>query len=147
LAERHDRALQVAQLDQRKAADEASVARTYRLPSFSSTALRSQSLSRLGLTFEKGSLGTYPNVGPIPGHTTTVGGPLKPAGIFFVNITEPLSQRWKIGLQAQSARFGQKTSEQQVRATRQAAVNDVRHLYYGIVQAESGKKNLQATVE
>src|SRR5262249_38225952 len=38
-------------------------------------------------------------------------------------------------------------SEQQVRATRQATVNEVRCLYYGILQAESGKKSLQATVE
>lgn len=147
LAETHNRALQVAQLDQRKAADETSVTRSYRLPSFSLTALGSQSLSRLGLTFEKGSLGTYPNVGPIPGQTTTLQGPLKPAGIFFANITQPLSQQWKIGLQAQFARFGQKVSEQQVRATRQTTVNDVRRLYYGILQAESGKKNLQATIE
>lgn len=45
LAVTQNRALQVAQLDQRKAADETSVARSYRLPSFSSTALGSQSLA------------------------------------------------------------------------------------------------------
>ncbi|HKW62898.1 MAG TPA: TolC family protein [Candidatus Acidoferrum sp.] len=147
LAETHNRALQVAKLDQRKAADEASVARSYRLPSFSSTALGSQPFSQLGLTFPRGSLGTYPNVGPIPGKTTTLRGPLKLSGIFFANITQPLAQQWKIGLQAQFASVGQRISEQQVRATRQATVNDVRRLYYGILQAESGKKNLQATVE
>jgi len=147
LAEAHNRSLQIARLDQRKAADEASVARSYRFPSFSLTALGSQSLSRLGLTFPLGSLGTYPNVGPVPGKTTILQGPLKPAGIFFANVTQPLSQQWKIGLQAQFARVGQRISEQQVRATRQATVNEVRRLYYGILQSESGKKNLQATVE
>ena len=147
LAEVHNRSLQIAQLDQRKAADEASVARSYRLPVFSLTAIGSQSLSSLGLTLPLGSLGTYPNVGPIPGKTTTLQGPLRPAGIFFANMTEPLSQQWKIGLQTQFARLGQRISEQQVRATRQATVNEVRRLYYGILQAESGKKNLQSTVE
>lgn len=147
LAETHNRALQVARLDQRKTADETSVARSYRWPLFSSTALGSQSLSHLGLTLEKGSLGIYPNVGPIPGTTTTLQGPLKPAGVFYANITQPLSQQWKIGLQAQFARFGERITEQEVRATRQATVNDVRRLYYGILQAESGKKSLQATVE
>ena len=147
LAEAHNRSVQVARLDQRKAADEASVARSYRLPSFSLTAIGAQPLSSLGLTFPLGSLGTYPGVGPIPGKTTTLQGPLKPAGIFFANVTQPLSQQWKIGLQTQFARVGQRISEQQVRDTRQATVNEVRHLYYGILQAESGKKNLQATVE
>ena len=134
LAETHNRALQVAQLDQRKAADETNVARTYRLPSFSLTALGSQPFSHLGLTLEQGSLGIYPNVGPIPGKTTTLQGPLKPSGIFFANITQPLSQQWKIGLQAQFARVGQNISEQQLRATQQATVNEVRRLYYGILQ-------------
>src|SRR5215831_2207715 len=147
LAEAHNRAIQVAKLDQRKTADEASVARSYRFPSFSLTALASQSLSQVGLTFPLGSLGTYPNVGPIPGKTTTLEGPLKPAGIFFANVTQPLSQQWKIGLQTQFARVGQKISEQQVRDTHQATVNEVRHLYFGILQAESEKKNLRATVE
>ena len=147
LAEAHNRSLQIAQLDQRRAADETSVARSYRLPVFSLTAVGSQSLSSLGLTFPMGSLGTYPNVGPIPGTATTLQGPLKPSGIFYANITEPLSQQWKIGLQTQFARVGQRISEQQVRATRQATVNEVRRLYYGILQAESGKKNLQSTVE
>ena len=126
LAEAHNRSLQIAQLDQRKAADEASVARSYRFPSFSLTAFGLQSLSSLGLTFPVGSLGTYPNVGPIPGRTTTLQGPLKPAGIFFANVTQPLSQQWKIGLQTQFARVGQKIIEQQVRDTRQATVNEVR---------------------
>jgi outer membrane protein TolC len=126
LAEAHNRSLQIAHLDRRKAADEASVARSYRLPVFSLTAIGSQSLSSLGLTFPWGSLGTYPNVGPIPGTTTTLKGPLKPAGIFYANITEPRSQQWKIGLQTQFARVGQKIIEQQVRDTRQATVNEVR---------------------
>src|SRR5215469_4380620 len=147
LAEAHNRSLQIAQLDQRKAADETSVAQSYRFPSFSLTALAAQPLSSLGLTFPLGSLGTYPNIGPIPGKTTTLQGPLKPSGIFFANATQPLSQQWKIGLQTQFARLGQRISEQQVRATRQATVNEVRCLYYGILQAESGKKSLQATVE
>ena len=147
LAEAHNRTIQVAQLDQRKTADEASVARSYRFPSFSLTAIGAQPFSSLGLTFPLGSLGTYPNVGPIPGKTTTLQGPLKPAGIFFANATQPLLQQWKIGLQTQFARVGQEISEQQVRDARQATVNEVHHLYYGILQAESEKKNLQATVE
>ena len=61
LAEAHNRSLQIAQLDQRKAADETSVARSYRLPVFSLTAIGSQSLSSLGLTLPLGSLATYPN--------------------------------------------------------------------------------------
>lgn len=146
-AEANNRAIQVAQREQGKALDEVKVARTYRLPVFSVTALGSQSLTRLGLTLEKGSLGIYPNVGPIPGKTTTLESPLRVGGIVFATIAQPLSQQHKIGLGIQLARVGAEASREQTRLERQATVNEVRRLYYGILQAESGKKSLQATLE
>src|SRR5215468_3153333 len=69
-AEANNRAIRVARLEREKALDQVRVARTYRLPTFSLIALGSQSLTRLGLTLDKGSLGVYPNIGPIPGKTT-----------------------------------------------------------------------------
>ena len=146
-AEANNRAIQVAQREQEKALDQVHVVRTYRLPVFSATALGSQSLTRLGLTLEKGSLGTYPNVGPIPGNTTTLESPLRVGGIVFASIAQPLSQQHKIGLGIQLARVGVEASREQIRLQRQSMVNEVRRLYYGILEAESGKKSLQATVD
>jgi outer membrane protein len=146
-AEANNRTIRIAQLEREKALDQVQVARTYRLPEFSLIALGSQSLSRLGLTLEKGSLGNYPNVGPIPGKTTTLESPLRVGGLFYASISQPLSQQHKIGLGIQRARVGVEAAEEQVRSKRQTTVNEVRRLYYGILQAESGKKSLQATVD
>src|SRR5436189_6350612 len=76
-AEANNRTIRVAQLEREKTLEQVQVARTYRLPTFSLIALGSQSLTRLGLTLDKGALGTYPNVGPIPGKTTTLESPLR----------------------------------------------------------------------
>jgi outer membrane protein TolC len=146
-ADANNRAIQIAQLEREKALDQVQVARTYRLPTFSLIALGSQSLTRLGLTLDKGSLGIYPNVGPIPGKTTTLESPLRVGGIFFANVAQPLSQQYKIGLGIQLARVGVEAADEQIRSRRQSTVNEVRRLYYGILQAESGKKSLQATVD
>src|SRR5262245_54779953 len=146
-AEANNRAIRIAQLEREKAFDQVQVARTYRLPTFSLIALGSQSLTRLGLTLEQASLGVYPNVGPIPGKTTTLESPLKVGGIFFANVSQPLSQQFKIGLGIQLARVGVESAEEQIRSKRQSTVNEVRRLYYGILQAESGKRSLQATVD
>ena len=146
-AEANNRAILTAQLDKKKATEELVVARTHRLPVFSFTALGSQPFSHLGLTLEKGSLGVYPTVGPIPGRTTTLQNPLGPTGIFFTNISEPLTQHYKIGLGIQLAHVGEETADEQVRLQRQSVANEVRKLYYGILQAESGKKSLRATVD
>jgi outer membrane protein TolC len=146
-AEANNRTIRVAQLEREKALAQVQVARTYRLPTFSLIALGSQSLTRLGLTLDKGSLGIYPNVGPIPGKTTTLESPLRVGGIFFANVAQPLSQQYKIGLGIQLARVGVEAADEQIRSRRQSTVNEVRRLYYGILQAESGKKSLQATVD
>ncbi|HEY6344950.1 MAG TPA: TolC family protein [Bryobacteraceae bacterium] len=87
-AEANDRAILAARLERAKAESEVNVARTYRLPAFSLSALGSQSLANLGLTFPPGSLGVYPGIGPIPGKSTTLSGPLQPAGIFYASVTQ-----------------------------------------------------------
>ena len=146
-AEANNRAIRAARLERAKALGEVDVARTYRLPAFSVAALGSQSLAHLGLTIPMGSLGVYPGTGPIPGKSTTLSGPLQPAGIFYASVTQPLSQQHKIGLGIALARLGVDIAEESIRAKQQATVNDVRRLYYGVLQAESGRRSLQATVE
>jgi len=146
-AENNNRSIRAAQLERKSALDEVRVARTYRLPTFSVTALGTQPISRLGLTLEKGSLGIYPNVGPIPAVTTTLKSPPGLAGILYANVAQPLSQQHRIGLAIQLAQVGVKAAEEQIRSKQQATANEVRRLYYGILQTESGKKSLQATVD
>src|SRR5215468_9832851 len=146
-AEANNRTIRVAQLEREKALDQVQVARTYRLPTFSLIALGSQSLTRLGLTLDRGSLGVYQNVGPIPGKTTTLESPLRVGGIFFANVAQPLSQQYKIGLGIQLARVGVEAADEQIRSKRQSTVNEVRRLYYGILQAVRGRRRLPATVD
>ena len=146
-AEANNRAIRAARLERAKALTEVDVARTYRLPSFSVTALGSQSLASLGLTLPQGSLGVYPGTGPIPGKSTTLTSPLQPAGIFYASVTQPLSQQHKIGLGIRLARVGADIADETIRSRRQATVNEVRRLYYGVLQAESGQRSLQATLE
>src|SRR5215470_8185825 len=146
-AEANNRTILGAQLEKKKAIEEIYVARAQRLPVFSLTALGSQPLSHLGFTLEKGSLGVYPTVGPIPGRTTTLENPLGVAGIFFANIAEPLTQHYKIGLGIQLARVGEEAAKEHIRSQRQSVANDVRRLYYGILQTESGRASLQATID
>ena len=147
VAEANNRAIRAARLEHAKALSEVSVARTYRLPAFSVAALGSQSLAHLRLTFPQGSLGVYPGTGPIPGKSTTLTSPLQPAGIFYASVTQPLSQQHKIGLGIKLARVGTDIADETIRSKRQATVNEVRRLYYGILQTESGQRSLQATIE
>jgi outer membrane protein TolC len=146
-AEANNRAIRAGELERSRAQEEVNVARTYRLPVFSLIALGSQSLAHLGLTFPQGSLGVYPNIGPVPGKTTTLAGPLQPGGVFYASVAQPLSQQHKIGLAIQLARVGVDIADEGIRSKRHSTVNEVRRLYYGILQSESAKRSLRATVE
>ena len=146
-AETHDRSIHVAELDREMALRQVDVARTRRWPTFSLIALGSQPLNQLGITLERGSLGVYPHDGPIPGQTTTLQSPLRFGFIGYFSVAQPLTQLYKIGLGIELAQLGVDATTEHVRAKRQGVVNDVRRLYYGIAQAESGKATLQATVD
>src|SRR5262249_50115601 len=117
-AEANNRAIRAARLERAKALSEVKVARSYRLPVFSVAALGSQSLAHIGLTFPLGSLGVYPGVGPTPAKSTTLTGPLQPAGIFYANIAQPLSQQHKIGLGIELARVGADIADEALRSRR-----------------------------
>src|SRR6476620_8601718 len=146
-AESHDRSIHIAELDREKAVREIDVARTHRYPIFSVTALGSQPLTQLGITLERGSLGVYPFDGPIPGETTTLESPLRFGFIGYASVQQPLTQQYKIGLGIELAKIGVDATTEQIRAKRQAVVNEVRRLYYGIAQAESSRTTLRATVD
>jgi outer membrane protein TolC len=146
MGEVNNRSVQVATIERTKAKDEVEVARTYRLPVFSVIALGSQSLSKLGLTFDQGALGVYPTVGPIPGSTTTLESPLRPGAIVYATVGQPLSQQHKIGLGIRLAQVGVEAAEEQIRAKRQSNANEIRHVYYTILELESSRKSNETSI-
>ena len=142
-----NRTIRIAELEREKAVRDVNAAKTRRFPVFSVTALGSQPLTQLGVTLERGSLGVYPFDGPIPGQTTTLTSPLRFGLILYASVAQPLTQQFKIGLGIELAGLAVEASGEQLRVQRHAVINEVRHLYYGIAQAESGRKTLQATVD
>lgn len=145
--EADNRTSQIAELEREKSIRDVKAAKTHRWPIFSVTALGSQPLTQIGITLERGSLGVYPHDGPIPGETTALTSPLQFGFIGYASVAQPLTQQFKIGLGIDLAEVGVEAASEQLRATRHAIVNEVRHVYYGIAQAESGRRALQATVD
>jgi len=146
-AEAANRTIKIAELERDKAVREVSIAKTRRFPILSVTALGSQPLTQLGITLERGSLGVYPHDGPIPGQTTTLESPLQFGFIGYASVTQPLTQQFRISLGVDLAGVGIAAANEQLRAKRQAITNEVRHLYYGIAQAESGRRSVQEMVD
>src|SRR5262249_22753096 len=142
----NNRTIRSAELQRDKAVEDLRIARTHRLPVLSVTTLASQPITLGGVTFERGALGVYPGIGPIPGVTTTLESPLQPGLVFFGSVAQPLTQRYRMGWGIDRGRGGVEAASEKIRTTRKSTTNEVRRLYYGIVQAESARKQLQSTI-
>jgi len=147
LAIANNRSLQVASLDIDKSNWQVAEFKTKRLPSLSTTVLGSQLLNELSFTFKEGAFGNFPATGPIPSTDTKITTPRQPTAYVVGQVTQPLSQLYKIhlGLRAQQL-SSQLTSEKQ-RAERQSLIKDVKQAYYGVLQSESALEAEEANVK
>ena len=131
--------------------DQVSEARTYRLPSINFYALGSQLLTPVDFTFQQGAFGTYPGVGPIPSTDTKIHTPLRPTFYGIVQVSQPLSQQFKIGLNIRLAKLNKLADEQKLRAQKHSVVNQVKKGYYAILQTQSAlaasEENLKFDLE
>ena len=117
--------------------DEIAGARTYRKPSLNVYALGSQLLTPVDFTFQKGVFGTFPGIGPVPATETKIHTPLRPTFYGFVQVSQPLSQQYKIGLNIRQAKLAKLVDEQRLRGQKQSVINEVKKLYYAILQSQS----------
>lgn len=143
LALRDNRQVRNAQLEVGKAEHQAAAARTFRLPKFEFNALATQNLTGLDFTFTRGVLGNYPNVGPIPDRDIKLRTPLRPTAILSGQVTMPLSQQYRLGLNVKQAELTGDVAREQLRSQQQSIVNNVKRTYYAILQTQSALESIQ----
>lgn len=117
--------------------DQIAEAHTYRLPSLNVYALGSQLLTPVDFTFDKGIFGTFAGIGPVPATNTKVHTPLRPTFYGLMQLSQPLSQQYKVGLNIHQARLAKLADEQKLRSQKQSVINQVKKAYYAIMQTQS----------
>ena len=134
LALENNRSAKNAKLEVEKAGDKVAQLRTRRLPALKLTSLVSQPLSTFETRFEKGVFGTYPGIGSVPAETTFITSSTKPTALMLAQVTQPITQLRRIGLQIKQQEVGLEISQADLKAVEQTIVNDVKHAYYAILQ-------------
>src|SRR5215471_11969874 len=138
LAQANNRQVKIAALTAAIDADKIAEARTNRLPSLSVYALGSALLTPVDFTFQKGVFGSFPGTGPVPPANTKIHTPaFQPTFYGFMQLSQPLSQQYKIRLNIQLAKLAKAADEQKLRGQKQSVVNQVKKLYYAILQTQS----------
>jgi outer membrane protein len=146
MAVENNRQLQTARLEIEKAEADIAVARTRRLPVFQTEAMASQLLTPVDFSFPQAAFGEYPGIGPIPGIDTTVSVPRQPTYYLFAQVSQPISQLFRIGLGIQSATTTREIERERARAQELSIVNSVKRLYFAILQTESALAAINETV-
>jgi outer membrane protein TolC len=137
MAMTNNRQVKRTALDVEKAQDEVAATRTMRLPNFSLYLLESEVLTRLNFQFPEGTFGSFPVIGPIPAHNTTISTPLRPTTYIFGRTVQPLSQLYRIGLGVQAGEVSIELAREALRQQRQTVADQVKQDYYGILQTQS----------
>ncbi len=106
------------------------------MPSFKVSSLISQPLSTFDTNFEKGIFGTYPGIGPVPAADTVITSSTNTTALIVGQVSQPITQLRRIGLQIKQQELAVQISETQLHATEQALVNEVKRAYYAILQTE-----------
>lgn len=128
-------------------AEDASVARTRRWPSLTTSAQVGPLLNRASVTFDQGVLGTFAATGPIPAKNTDVTIPRRLAGYDLTQASLPLSQQPRLGLAVASADRETGIAGQQAESVRLNQVAQTRNLYFQIVALEEARRAANAQVE
>jgi len=137
LALDNNRQLQSARLEIEKADTDIATARSHRLPVLETKVSASQLLTPVDFAFPQGAFGTFPGIGPIPSVDTTVSVPRQPTYYLSGQVSQPLSQLFRIGLGVQSAVAGREIERERVRSTQLSLINSVKRMYFAILQTES----------
>jgi outer membrane protein len=143
----NNRSLKIASLEVDKSKWQVAEVKTKRLPAFSTSVLGSQLLNTLSFTFEKGAFGTFPGTGPIPAKDTDITTPRRPTAYVVSQLTQPLSQLYKINLGVRAQELSMQLSGEKARAQRQALIRDVKQAYYAVQQSESALAAAEASVK
>jgi outer membrane protein len=137
LALQNNRLVKNAALEVEKAADNVAAARTRRFPALKVQVLESYLLTSVDFTFERGAFGTFPGIGPVPAEDTKISTPRRPTTLVVAQVTQPLSQLYRIGLGVRLQEVGGAVAHEQLRLQQQTIVYDVKRFYYGMLQTMS----------
>jgi outer membrane protein TolC len=137
LAIGNNRQIQSADLQLQKASEEVEIARSRRLPVFDIEGHASQLLTPVDFAFPQGAFGEFAGIGPIPATDTNVSVPKQLTYYFSSQVSQPVTQLFRLNLGIDSAVASHAIEQEHARAQRLSVINSVKRLYFAILQTES----------
>ena len=132
-----------ASIDIEKVGDQVSATRKRQYPAFNTTVRGSRNFSDESYTIDQGALGTIAGT-PVPEQNTTLESKEDYSAQFEVEVRQPLTKLYSIGLNLDKLEVDRKISDQNLRSKQQSVALNVKQEYYAILTTQSA---LEATEE
>jgi len=132
-----NRDISSARIEIEKSENDVAISRTYRKPSFDVNILEGQFLGQVKFTVPAGTWGVYPATGPIPATASVVTTPAHPFTLVTAKASQPLSRLHGITLGIRLRGLERDEASERLKAQQLVVVNQIRKLYYGILETQS----------
>jgi outer membrane protein len=146
IALENNRPANIAKLDIDKAQWQVASTKTKRYPAISTYLFGSANLTSPSFNFKAGTFQT-PNGEPVPATDTKISLSQGFTGYTADEVSQPLTQLYKIGLAIQEQKLEVDFSREKYRGKQQSVVADVKQAYYAVLQTESALDAATATVK
>ncbi len=147
----NSRRIRIAAMEINKAEAQRLAFRTNLFPQTNLYMLESFPLTPMKFHFKKGMFGSYEDLGPIPDTDVTLETPQEPQFYMLAQITQPLSQIYRIKLGIDIYGLSREIAKEDWQKTRNETAENIRKLYFGILQAqdalEASNQNLEFYAE
>ena len=142
VALRDNRSIKNARLGVEKSEEQLAATRTARLPVFKVHSMVSEDLVKHDVNLPNPVSHLVPGLAPF----FTLSTARRPTAVFAVQVLQPVSQQYKIGLAVDLARLEGQVEQEKLRAEQQSLVGEVKRAYYAILLTESGLRNVRDEV-
>jgi outer membrane protein len=146
-AQQHNRLISNGELEVRKSDETVAAIRTYRLPALKLDLLEPQLFTPLNFRFPQGVFGIFPGIGPVPPANTSITTSQHPFTLVMASAIQPLTKLHEIGLKIRAQQLASEMNREKLRERRQAVSNQVKKLYFAILQTQSGMEAVHQAVE
>jgi outer membrane protein TolC len=137
LALENNRSIRNAALQVERSDQNVGAAKARRWPSLDLQVLGGTTVAPIRMGFPTGAFGDFPTTGPIPPADTVVEVPQALSAYVNATVAQPLSQLYKINLGVKVNELSRDIDREKLRDERASVVNEVKRLYYSILQTTS----------
>jgi|SRR5579863_9425695 len=147
LALKDNRDVRNARFEIEKSENDVAIARTYMLPSFELNVVEAEFLGQFSFKVPEGAWGVYPATGPIPGSAEPLTTPAHPFTVVEAKASQPLSRFHGLKMGIRLRELERDEAKEKLRAQQSELANQVRKLYYGMMETQSALAANQQSLE